>query len=82
MKKIKMQIEVDAWETSDGKKFQDEEAAKEHELKTEGKAITCPTCKGSKGKVEPDGYGIKDEWCDCSTCKGKGYLILAWVAPK
>lgn len=53
------------------------------------KPVTCPACGGERGDVQSAGWGQawedspRDEWVDCQTCNGLGWVerleALAWA---
>ena len=90
MKKITKTIQVNVFESSDGKEFESQEKCLFHEDIINGIKKICLPCYGS-GRVlydnDPTGdggwggtrCGISSSVIDCSNCKGKGYLELKTV---
>ena len=74
MKKIK--VEVEKYEATDGRVFDELEECELYEKRLNGKVKTCDSCRG-EGKVDP--YGDGRTFNTCGKCKGKGWLELREV---
>lgn len=87
MTKIKIhtkeRIVVDyTYETTDGKIFTDESVAIHHQGILDGTRISCPLCKGAKGKTQDFGdygYTTNLQFVNCEQCQGRGYLELKFA---
>lgn len=87
-----VQVEKTIYVTKDGKEFDSQSAASEHEDFLNGKKKKCSQCNG-KGYINErsEREWVNTSWIPtegeyqnvtkrdtCPTCKGKGYLELTW----
>lgn len=75
IKTIETFIPVTRYITTDGRSFEDEDKAKIHQLRLDGKCKDCVVCEGT-GKLPDAEYRI---YYKCTVCDGKGFLVKTEV---